>query len=417
MRPGCFDVKGRRWFLALGVLILAGVCGGLFGLHWRTRQQLRTAKDLLADLRFEEAGRVLDDYLRIHPSDAEARLLAARAKRRAGDPEAAEYDLNEADRLQGQTPATSLERGLLQAERGELGEREFWLRARLEKGDADPVVLLEALTRNYQSQGRFDDALLCLGDLLEARPRHPRALAWRAQIWGGMEKWDDALEDARRAMDLQPNSLEVRLIWAEANEHVGQIEKALGAYGWLYERGQKSPDVVLGLGRCWQDLGRFADARQVLDALLAEHPTRPDVLVERGRLALREGGTIPAESYFRRAVVADASNLDAHRSLLRCLEEAGGNAEESTRVNGRLRQLEIRDGRIAQLRSDVLAAPGETEPRYRMGLYLLQNGREKDGLNLLNGALSHDPRHEAIRAALADHYQHTRRGPGEGGGQ
>src|SRR5262245_56540370 len=121
--------RRRRWFLALGVLILAGVGGGLFGLRWWTRHQLHTAEALLADLRFEEAGQLLDDYLRIRPSDAEARLLAARAKRRAGDPEAAEYHLNEFERLRGRTPASSLERVLLLAERGALGEKEFWLRA------------------------------------------------------------------------------------------------------------------------------------------------------------------------------------------------------------------------------------------------------------------------------------------------
>jgi tetratricopeptide (TPR) repeat protein len=406
----------RRWFLALGVLILAGVSGGLFGLHWWTRHQLRTAKDLLADLRFEEAGRLLDDYLRIRPSDAEALLLAAEAKRRAGDPEAAEYHLNEFDRRQGQTPASSLERVLLLAERGGFGNKEFWLRARLENGDADPIVLLEALTRNYQSVGRLDDALLCLGDLLKERPFHPRALVWRAQIWLRLGKWDDAVEDARRAVEVRPDSLEARLIWAQANEHVGQAEKAVREYGWLYERGQKSPDVVLGLGRCWQDLGRFAEARQVLAAFLAEQPERADVLVERGRLALREGGTTPAEPYFRRAVVADPNDLDANRFLLRCLEETGGNAEESALVDGRLRQLEIRDGRIAQLRSEVLAAPNETEPRYRIGMLLLESGQE-EGLEWLASVLNLDPRHEPARAALAAYYQRTGRGPGEGGGQ
>jgi tetratricopeptide (TPR) repeat protein len=398
------------------VLILAGVSGGLFGLHWWTRHQLRTAKDLLVDLRFEEAGRLLDDYLRIRPSDAEALLLAAEAKRRAGDAEAAEYHLNEFDRRQGQTPASSLERVLLLAERGGFGNKEFWLRARLENGDADPIVLLEALTRNYQSVGRLDDALLCLGDLLKERPFHPRALVWRAQIWLRLGKWDDAVEDARRAVEVRPDSLEARLIWAQANEHVGQAEKAVREYGWLYERGQKSPDVVLGLGRCWQDLGRFAEARQVLDAFLAEQPERADVLVERGRLALREGGTTPAEPYFRRAVVADPNDLDANRFLLRCLEETGGNAEESALVDGRLRQLEIRDGRIAQLRSEVLAAPNETEPRYRIGMLLLESGQE-EGLEWLASVLNLDPRHEPARAALAAYYQRTGRGPGEGGGQ
>ena len=172
--------------------------------------------------------------------------------------------------------------------------------------------------------------------------------------------------------------------------------------------------MVLGLGRCWQDLARFAEARQVLDAFLAEQPARADVLVERGRLALREGGTTPAEPYFRRAVALDPSNLDAHRLLLGCLE-AGGNPEESARVAGQLRQLEIRDGRIDQLRSDVLAAPNETEPAYRLGLFLLQNGREEEGLNWLRGILILNPRHEPARAALAAYAQRARPRAPEGG--
>jgi tetratricopeptide (TPR) repeat protein len=404
----------RRWFLAAGVLILAGVSGGLFGLHWWTRHQLRTARDLLTDLRFEEAGRLLDDYLRIRPSDAEARLVAAQAKRRAGDPEAAEYHLNEFDRLKGSTPASSLERVLLLAERGALGDKEAWLRSRLEKGDPDPVLLLEALARDYLVSGHQVDALPCLDDLLKECPHHPRALVWRAQIWSWLHRWDDALEDARRAVELRPGSRQARLIWAEANERVGQTEKAVREYGWLYERGQRSSDVVLGLARCWQDLGRFAEPRQVLDAFLAEQPEQADVLVERGRLALREEGTRPAEPYFRRAGVADPNNLDANRLLLRCLEEAGGYDEESALVGGRLRQLESRDGRIDQLRSDVQAAPNEPEPRYRLGMFLLQNGHEKEGLNLLNDVLLLNPRHEPARAALAAHSERTGRRPGDG---
>ena len=52
--------------------------------------------------------------------------------------------------------------------------------------------------------------------------------------------------------------------------------------------------------------------------------------------------------------------------LLRCLE-AGGNPEESARVDGQLRQLEIRAGRSEQLLSDVQAAPNEPEPRFSQG--------------------------------------------------
>jgi tetratricopeptide (TPR) repeat protein len=229
-------------------------------------------------------------------------------------------------------------------------------------------------------------------------------------------KWDKAVEDSGRAVEVRPDSPEARLICAQANQHVGQIEKAVNDYRWLYDRGQKSLEVVVGLGQCWQDLGRFEEARQVLDAFLAEQPARADVLVERGRLALREEGAAPAQSYFRRAIAADSSNLDANRCLLRCLDETGGSAEESARVAGQLRQLEIQAGRISQLRGEILGAPSDPEPRYRIGILLLQSGQE-EGLEWLATVLNLDPRHESARAALADYFQRTGRGPGEGGGQ
>ena len=402
-----------RWLLAIGVLILAGVGGGLFGLHWWTRHQLSVAKELLADLRFEEAARLLDDYLRIRPADADAHLLAAQARRRAGNADAAEHHLNECDRLQGQTSESSLEGVLLLAERGALADKELWLQSRLEEHNAASVVLLEALARDFLITGRHEEAMDVIAELLKARPAHHRALTWRAQIWGGQHKWGAALDDAGQAVELDPDSQEARLILAEANEHIGQTDVAVREYAWLYEHGSKEPAVVLGLGRCWQDLARFADARQVLDAFLAEQPARADVLVERGRLALREQGTTQAEPYFRRAAAADPNNLAAHRFLFRCLK-AGGNSEECARVEGQLRKLETREGRIDQLFSAVRSAPEETEPRYQLGLYLLQNGREKDGREFLNGVLRFNPGHEPARAALAAYAQRTARRPGEG---
>lgn len=403
-----------RWFLAFGVLILAGIGGALFGQHWWRRHQLNTARGLLADLRFEDAGRLLDDYLRIRPSDAEAHLLAAQASRRAGDAEVAEQHLADCDRLQGETPESSLERVLLQAERGELGEKESWLQSRLEKGDADRILLLEGLAREYVVTVRHEEALDVIASLLRARPDHHRALVWRAQILGGQHRWNDALEEARRAVEFQPDSREARLISAEANEKVGQTEMAVREYGWLYERGTRSPAVVLGLGRCWQDLANFAEARKVLDAFVADQPAHADVLVERGRLALREGESSSAESYFRRAVGADASNLEANRFLLHCLE-VNGSSPESARLEGQLRQLEIRDGRIDQLFSAVRAAPTETEPRYRLGLFLIQNGRGEEGRYFLEGVLRHDPAHEPARAALAEYSKHPGRRLSDGG--
>jgi tetratricopeptide (TPR) repeat protein len=132
-----------------------------------------------------------------------------------------------------------------------------------------------------------------------------------------------------------------------------------------------------------------------LDAFLAVQPTRADVLLERGRLALREGGTTPAEPYFRRAVVADPSNQDAQRFLLRCLK-ASGNSEEFARVESQLRQLEIQAGRIEQLQSNVKSRTPSRGGRLDEAARLIRAGKPAEAERLLRpltaGPSASDPR-------------------------
>src|SRR5262249_24985930 len=94
-------------------------------------------------------------------------------------------------------------------------------------------------------------------------------------------------------------------------------------------------------------------------------------------------------------VVADPSNLDAHRFLLRCLE-ASGNPEESARVDGQLRQLEIQAVRIEQLRSDVQSRDRSRGGRLDEAARQLRAGKPAAGEGLLRplsaGPSATDPR-------------------------
>src|SRR5262249_62123429 len=112
------------------------------------------------------------DYLRTPPAEREAHRVAAEARRGAGDGEAAEYHLNECARLQGKTPASSLEGVLLLAERGALGDKEPWIQSCLKNGDADRILLLEALAREYVITVRHEEAWDVITDLLKAQPDH-----------------------------------------------------------------------------------------------------------------------------------------------------------------------------------------------------------------------------------------------------
>src|SRR5207244_12120369 len=99
-------------------------------------------------------------------------------------------------------------------------------------------------------------------------------------------------------------SVEARLRYADTLSRLGRTREAVGQYECLRQRPPAPPEAVIGLARCRYDLNDADEARRLLDGLLADHPDQVAALVERGRLALRDGRTGDAERALRRAVEA-----------------------------------------------------------------------------------------------------------------
>src|SRR5439155_9769 len=79
----------------------------------------------------------------------------------------------------------------------------------------------EALAHGYLTAGRMPEAMHSLDDLLRRQPRHAQALVWRAGARGKREDWENALDDARQAVELRPEFHEARLVMARALERLG----------------------------------------------------------------------------------------------------------------------------------------------------------------------------------------------------
>jgi tetratricopeptide (TPR) repeat protein len=401
--------KGRRWCLTLAGIFLAAsgvVVGGVWG--WQ-RHQFRAGTMALRQLQFGAAKEHFERYLMLWNEYAPAQLLAAQAARRQGDREAARRHVDACERLQGITPASALERALARAEAGDLDAIEAPLRVRLSSGDPDAVAIQEALAQGYLATQRIPEALPLLDDLCHSLPAHPRAFAWRAQARAAQSEWAEAACDARRAVDQDPACAEGRRWLALALEHLGRPREAVAQYEWFQRHGQAHADALLGEARCRQDLAELDVARGLLDALLAEMPAHEGAWVERGRLALREGDAEGAHACFRRAITRGPRNSDAYRLLALCLETEG-RADEATAVVAQLHELEVVAGRLERLRRAITANARETAPRLELGVLLLRDGQEAEGLRALASVLEIDPHHEGARTALADYQRRTGRG-------
>jgi thioredoxin-like negative regulator of GroEL len=103
-------------------------------------------------------------------------------------------------------------------------------------------------------------------------------------------------------------------------------------------------------------------------------------------------------------------DLDALRLFWLCLE-AEGKQGDAARSGERLRHLEAVAGRLDRLAAAAAVAPDDPEPRYQLGILLLEEGRDEEALTWLAGVLELNPHHHAACQALEERRRQKMTGP------
>jgi predicted Zn-dependent protease len=160
------------------------------------------------------------------------------------------------------------------------------------------------------------------------------------------------------------------------------------------------------MASCLSVLNRPDEARRLLEQVLAQEPHNGLALAERGRLALEYDSPAEAERWLRRAAAECPAERTVLYNLFQCLQRIG-KQEEAAEIKAKFTAL---DSDLVQLREaiqQVAKTPHDPEPRYKAGLILLRNDRNKDGLRWLASALVENPRHAATHRALAEYYERS----------
>ena len=135
------------------------------------------------------------------------------------------------------------------------------------------------------------EALHALDELLAFAPTHARALAAKALTLKDLERLDEALEWARRAMAVAPEAPESHNAIGQVFQAMGEFEPALAAY----ERAASLPgpaqmDAVANRASLFSEFGRQEQARQSMAEAALAFPNSPGILLGQSELRRFEPG-------------------------------------------------------------------------------------------------------------------------------
>lgn len=353
----------RRLWLALLVLVpLLGLAvWGAWALF--APDPLREVRAALDRREFRAADELLAKRLTERPDDPKARLLAARAARRAGEFTRASAHLRTYQEKHGADPAHELESRLLRAQTGDTAEAErlftdatanpdapdapFMLEAYLEgkfralaprgashSGAASEEAALAVVEANTPNMTRAIDLWLAARS---GRADQVQGRMWRARLALAANKYPEGIAALREAVELDPNHLEARFQLALALQ-LSDPEETRRHLERLQKQYPENPFIQLGLANTYRMLGHGPQARRIYEGLIGgQH--RADALVELGTLDMEEGKFTDAEGRLRLALEMAPNSPGTNNAMSRYYQLVG-KTDEATKYRKRFEELE-----------------------------------------------------------------------------
>lgn len=421
VREGTVDGARQASPLRRNLLLacLAAVVGAalLWGDSLRDAADLAAVQGAIADHDWPRAESMLRARLASAPArgDAERQFLLGRVLRRQRRFPEAEEAFRAAEAAGHPAGPVARQRVLARAQTGEIRavEREITRSMTETEDDAYAEDCYEALAEGFIAGYRMSDARECLDFWSRWQPGNPLPPYWGGMIEERYERPVLALEQYRRALELDPGFHEARLKVARLELDTGRLDEARGHFEECLAERPDEPAAVMGLAECLLRLGDPGGARErFLDGLCTD--LSPDqaalALTELGQMALGEGDVKRGAALLSQAVAVDPRGTRARLSFAAALARVG-DREEAERQRAEAERLAAAQRRLAQLTHDLLGAPGDAAKRAEAGVIFLEEGFEREGLQWLSSALAVDPDHAPTHRALADF--HAARGDAE----
>lgn len=399
-------VVRRRPRTALLILLLVVLLGLGLGGYGYAQHQWQAAQAAVKENRLDDARSPLDRCLLLWPGSVPVRLLAARAARLRGDFASAETHLNHALKLQnGATEAIQLEFLLMRVQRGDVDDVAPALVDLVESKHPDAPMILETLTGAYLYNHRYRPALACVNRWMEEVPDSAQPLHLRGWILERMNSREDAINTYRRALEIDPDHVSVRLRLAEILMDRSNAPEASQHLELLRSKYPDRADILARLGQCRYLQGQPEEARPLLEAAVEKLPKDPLVLISLARLELQAERPERAEEWLRRALEVDPADLEALYTLVTSLELQRRREAAAAALKRYQKTRTLMERSVQLLRDEAEQSSTSAETAFEIGATFLDLAQERPGLHWLHEALRRDPDHQPTHAKLAEHYE------------
>jgi Tfp pilus assembly protein PilF len=397
-------VNRLRLGVAAAFILLAG--GGFFGWRfWKAQQHFQAGARALQQRDLDEARDQLDRCLALRSGHRQARLLAARAARLAGDLESALRHLDHAaDLFPESDPDLRLERTLLEVRADRLtpvDERYLW--SKVEAGDRDEsILILECLAPAYLRDYRLGDCLHSLDAWLEVEPGCSQALLLRGMVHQGLGHLDHCEADFRAALTADSSNEEAQLYLALylLNRNIAEATALLRR---LHMRHPQRREVVLNLARGLLS-SDVKESMQLLDGWLEQHSRDAAALALRGQLEFQRDNWSGAADFLKQSLEIDPSDSEAVHQMYTCCVKLKRTSEAS-QWKKELDRIEADVKALHAWKKLAGEKPNDPEPRYEAAQICLRNGQVEEALRWFSGALVCDPAHILTHRALAGYFE------------
>ena len=169
-------------------------------------------------------------------------------------------------------------------DQGEYDEAERMARRAIElnPGLADAYINLAGVAA---ARHRHAEALSTIDALLVFAPIHPRALAVRALTLKELDRLDEAMESARRAISAGPGRPEAYNAEGQVYQAMGRFELALASYDRAAQLpGPAQQDAITNRALLFVEFGRQAEARAAFEAAELIFPQSSAILFDQADL-------------------------------------------------------------------------------------------------------------------------------------
>lgn len=208
----------------------------------------------------------------------------------------------------------------------------------------------DSVINNETGDRAFVAQLHTAADLwLKLRPNSAdqiQGLVWKARIFRYSREHAKSVAALREALTRDPDHYQARLHLAML---LGQDapDESLANLVVLHKRRPNDVRIQFLLATAHRALGHAAEARRLLDQMLAADPSNLSALVELGLLNLDEGKIAEAEPLLRKAHDSAPDMAETNIAMIRCMQLAG-KPDAAARYQKRFDEIEAARKALAQ---------------------------------------------------------------------